>query len=82
MRLICFVHNESLRIGVGHGYSPKLSGHLKSTAGASFQLLQTSFAIPRHMPGIENNNDCLTKTLPANKLLYLIVGSSSPFYAE
>ena len=72
VRLICSVDNESLRIGVGHGYSPKMSGHLKSTAGASFQLLQASHVIPRHLPGSENSSDCLTKTLPATKLLYLI----------
>ena len=61
--------------------TPRMSGHLKSTAGASFQLLQASHVIPRHLPGSENSSDCLTKTLPANKLLYLIRRSFGLEYA-
>jgi len=69
---IAYVDNESVRVGVGHGYSPKISEHLKNTAGASFRLLQATHVLPKHLPGRENTSDMLTKTLPRNTLLCLL----------
>ena len=68
--LVGYVDNESLRIGVQHGYSKQMSGDLRGVAGPSFQLLQATQVVPRHLPGVDNPSDALIKTLPRTTLIW------------
>ena len=70
--IIGYVDNESLRIGIRRGYSPRMSGHLKGVAGANFQLLQSTQVLPKHVAGVDNSSDALTKTLPRGTMLWLM----------
>ena len=64
MPIVGKVDNESLRIAVAHGYSPRMSGHMKQTTNASIQFLRATTVHPKHCPGTENRADMLTISTP------------------